>query len=63
MFRSRRTVHRPTFGEYGGRHTVARRDVGNQFREQVDPIRAMPEVMVRIDNGLVGFDDVLVEKT
>ncbi len=44
----------------GGADVVTAADIGQQLREQIAIARAVPEMMVRIDNRQIGLDDLFV---
>ncbi len=54
FLRSLGAVHRVTLHEDGLRDVVAGRQVGEEFVEQITiPVRVIPEVMMRVDDGKV----------
>src|SRR5712691_2419506 len=59
LLRARRAVHRVTFHEYRGDDIVAGADVGEKFVEQVAVVRALPQMMVGVDDGQVGIENGL----
>ena len=53
------SVHGAALQENGGDDVVAAVDVGQQVVEHVYPVRAIPEMVVRIDDRQVGLQDRL----
>ena len=48
--------------EDGGDDVVSARDIGEQVMRHVAPVRAVPQMVVRVDDRQGGVDDVLVEE-
>ena len=59
LFRSAVAVHGVAFLKHRGDDVVTGADIGEKVVEQVPMIRAIPQVVVGIDNGQVGIEDVL----
>jgi len=53
-------IHRATFLEDGGDDVVAGVEVGEQFRQQIGPAAAVPQMMMRIDDRQLRFEDRLL---
>jgi hypothetical protein len=53
-------VHRAAFDEHGAAHMVAGVEVGQDLGQQVAVVRAVPQVVVRIDDGAGGVEHRLV---
>src|SRR5207237_2062198 len=59
LLRTRRAVHRLALDEDRGDDVVAPADVVEELVEQVAMPTALPEMMVRVDDGQVGLEDRL----
>ena len=55
----RRAVHGVAFQEHGGDDVVAGAKVGEQLVEQVAMAASLPQVMMGVDDGQVGIENVL----
>ena len=56
------TVEGARLHQHGGAHVVAAADVGQDLIEQVAPARAVPQVVVRVDDALRGVEDLLLAR-
>ena len=54
-----RAVHRVAFDEHRGDDVVAGADVGEELVQQVAVVRAVPQVMMGVDDRQVGLEDRL----
>jgi hypothetical protein len=52
-------IHRAALLEDGGDDVVAGVEIGEQFRQQVGPAAAVPQMMMRIDDRQLRFEDRL----
>ncbi len=52
-------MHRAALHEHGGDNVMPAVGVGQQIIQHIDPARPLPEMMVRIDDRQVGFQDRL----
>jgi len=52
-------IHRAALLEDGGADVVAGVEVGEQFRQQIGPAAAVPQMMMRIDDRQLRFADRL----
>jgi hypothetical protein len=50
-------VHGAALDEDGGDDVVPAVGIGQQVVQHVDPVRALPQMVVRVDDGQVGFQD------
>jgi hypothetical protein len=50
-------IHRAAFLKDGGDDVVAGVEVGEQFRQQIGPAAAVPQMMMRINDRQLRFED------
>jgi len=53
-------IHRAALLEDGGDDVVAAVEVSEQFRQQIGPAVTVPQMMMRIDDRQLRFEDQLV---